>query len=167
MAITRTAIIDDDGSGKTGTVIDNAWKQELYNQIDGALVAAAGTWQAVTLAGGVSSETTGATLATAIVTNRMIRVAPTVILWMVRFDSLSVEASTASVILNYPQVGATPFSVANINQINPVTYSTPSLGGLYMQPLAVNRFKIRKNDFTNMAAGAYYLAFSAILEAAP
>ncbi|HMJ86606.1 MAG TPA: hypothetical protein VK504_25690 [Vicinamibacterales bacterium] len=35
MPITRTAIIDDDGSGKTGTVIDNAWKQELYNQIDG------------------------------------------------------------------------------------------------------------------------------------
>lgn len=36
MAITRTPIIDDDGSGTTGTVIDNAWKQELYNQIDAA-----------------------------------------------------------------------------------------------------------------------------------
>jgi hypothetical protein len=32
--ITRTPIIDDDGSGRTGTVIDNAWKQEFYNQID-------------------------------------------------------------------------------------------------------------------------------------
>src|SRR5262245_21412071 len=34
MAITRTPIIDDDGSGTTGTVIDNAWKQEFYDQID-------------------------------------------------------------------------------------------------------------------------------------
>ena len=34
MAITRTPIHDDDGSGTTGTIIDNAWKQELYNQID-------------------------------------------------------------------------------------------------------------------------------------
>ena len=34
MPITRTPIIDDDGSGTTGTVIDNAWKQELYGQID-------------------------------------------------------------------------------------------------------------------------------------
>ena len=43
MAITRTPIIDDDGTGTTGTVLDNAWKQELYDQIDaaGALVAPA------------------------------------------------------------------------------------------------------------------------------
>lgn len=41
MAITRTPIIDDDGSGTTGTVIDNAWKQEFYNQID-AIVG--GAW---------------------------------------------------------------------------------------------------------------------------
>ena len=37
MAITRTPIVDDDGSGTTGTVLDNAWKQELYTQIDAAL----------------------------------------------------------------------------------------------------------------------------------
>jgi len=42
MPITRTPIIDDDGSGTTGTVIDNAWKQELYNQID-ALTAPYGS----------------------------------------------------------------------------------------------------------------------------
>jgi len=40
MAITRTPIIDDDGTGTTGTVIDNAWKTELYNQIDAAGVPA-------------------------------------------------------------------------------------------------------------------------------
>ena len=36
MNITRTAIVDDDLSGTTGTVLDNAWKQELYGQIDAA-----------------------------------------------------------------------------------------------------------------------------------
>ena len=37
MAITRTPMIDDDGSGTTGTIINNAWKQELYGQIDGLI----------------------------------------------------------------------------------------------------------------------------------
>jgi hypothetical protein len=45
MPITRTPIIDDDGTGRSGTVIDNAWKQELYNQID-ALSGASGLWTA-------------------------------------------------------------------------------------------------------------------------
>jgi len=43
MAITRTAMVDDDGSGTTGTIINNAWKTELYNQIDGAL-GSGGNW---------------------------------------------------------------------------------------------------------------------------
>jgi len=32
--ITRTPIVNDDGTGTTGTILDNAWKQELYDQID-------------------------------------------------------------------------------------------------------------------------------------
>ena len=45
MAITRTPIIDDDGTGTTGTVIDNAWKTEFYNQIDATLgVSSMLTW---------------------------------------------------------------------------------------------------------------------------
>jgi hypothetical protein len=35
--IQRTPIIDDDLTGTIGTVIDNAWKQQFYNQIDAAL----------------------------------------------------------------------------------------------------------------------------------
>lgn len=34
MAIIRTPIQDDDGSGYTGTILNNVWKQELYDQID-------------------------------------------------------------------------------------------------------------------------------------
>ena len=43
MPITRTNMIDDDGTGTTGTIINNAWKQELYNQIDGMAPALAWT----------------------------------------------------------------------------------------------------------------------------
>jgi len=39
MAITRTPWIDDDGTGTTGTVLNNAVKQELYDQIDAAIAA--------------------------------------------------------------------------------------------------------------------------------
>lgn len=41
VTITRTARIDDDGSGTTGTVINNAEKTSLYNEIDGALAKVA------------------------------------------------------------------------------------------------------------------------------
>jgi len=37
MAITRTPLIDDDGSGTTGTILNNAWQTGLYNAIDAAL----------------------------------------------------------------------------------------------------------------------------------
>jgi hypothetical protein len=42
IGITRTPIVDDDGTGTTGTIIDNAWKQELYNQIDAVVAANVG-----------------------------------------------------------------------------------------------------------------------------
>jgi len=48
MAITRTSMVDDDGSGTVGTIINNAWKTELYNQIDGigTLIGYTPTWTA-------------------------------------------------------------------------------------------------------------------------
>jgi hypothetical protein len=41
VTITRTAWVDDDGTGTTGTVINNAVKTDLYNQIDTALAKVA------------------------------------------------------------------------------------------------------------------------------
>ena len=59
MAITRTPMVDDDGSGTTGTIINNAWKQEMYDQIDaalgGGLTITTGTWTpTLTAEGGAS-----------------------------------------------------------------------------------------------------------------
>ena len=50
MPITRTPIVDDSGGGTDGTVIDNAWKQELYNQIDAFALMAPWTEVEATLA---------------------------------------------------------------------------------------------------------------------
>lgn len=50
MPITRTPMVDDDGDGTTGTILNNAWKQELYSQIDG-VVGREGTWTAVDASG--------------------------------------------------------------------------------------------------------------------
>jgi hypothetical protein len=62
MAITRTAMIDDDGSGTTGTIINNAWKTELYNQIDSVVAGASGAWVDVVFnAGYFTTPTAGAT----------------------------------------------------------------------------------------------------------
>jgi hypothetical protein len=52
MPITRTPIVDDSGTGMDGTVLNNAWKTELYNQIDNM----ANTTPPVTI---VSSSLTG------------------------------------------------------------------------------------------------------------
>jgi hypothetical protein len=41
VTITRTAWIDDDGTGTTGTVLNNAVKTSIYNEIDGALAKVA------------------------------------------------------------------------------------------------------------------------------
>lgn len=43
MAITRTPIVDDDGTGTTGTLINAAWKDEFYDQIDAAIAASPGS----------------------------------------------------------------------------------------------------------------------------
>lgn len=45
--ITRTSDVDDDGTGTTGTAHDAAWKEEIYDQIDGV----AGTEQTTTATG--------------------------------------------------------------------------------------------------------------------
>jgi len=65
MPITRTAMIDDDGSGTTGTIINNAWKQEFYGQID-ALVGNILPWTPV--------DASGAGLTFSVATARYVKV---------------------------------------------------------------------------------------------
>lgn len=47
MPITRTAWIDDDGTGTVGTIVNNAEKTVLYNQIDAALAVLTPTYTTI------------------------------------------------------------------------------------------------------------------------
>jgi hypothetical protein len=67
--ITRTALVDDDGTGTTGTIINNAWKQQLYDQIDDLL--------SDPLELGSSLAVTGTITATGIVTATAVRFSST------------------------------------------------------------------------------------------
>ncbi|HEX4346389.1 MAG TPA: hypothetical protein VHZ73_02390 [Vicinamibacterales bacterium] len=57
--IARTAITDDSGSGADGTVLDNAWKQELYDQIDDLAAAVEAGVPTPTVPGTSAVATTG------------------------------------------------------------------------------------------------------------
>jgi hypothetical protein len=63
VTIVRTAWIDDDGTGTTGTVINNAVKTALYNDIDGALAKVAQLAGNNTFTGGLTCNTLLATFA--------------------------------------------------------------------------------------------------------
>jgi len=69
MSITRTPIIDDDGSGTTGTVIDNAWKTEFYNQIDAALTGGGSSEVIIQTTAGVIPLTAGKSLHVIVMNN--------------------------------------------------------------------------------------------------
>lgn len=62
MPITRTSWVDDDGSGQTGTVINNAEKTTLYNQIDAYV---GGNWGTIPFSAGNYSSNSGAWTVTA------------------------------------------------------------------------------------------------------
>ncbi len=95
MPITRTPMIDDDGSGTTGTIINNAWKQELYNQIDAYVQSWVATPFNAAQFGAVAPMTW--TVTAGQVTANWYLIVGRVLFW-----NLSIEAST---------VGGTPTSV--------------------------------------------------------
>jgi len=64
--ITRTAWTDDDGSGTSGTVINNAEKTALYDQIDGALEDVAEVTVALTTHGVVIASAADGVKSTAV-----------------------------------------------------------------------------------------------------
>lgn len=55
MPITRTPLVDDDGSGTTGTILNNAWLQAIYDAIDaltaGMVPQAVGTFTPIDASG--------------------------------------------------------------------------------------------------------------------
>ena len=135
MAITRTAMVDDDGSGTTGTILNNAWKQELYTQIDGATGA---VWtnvpfNAANFAG--SAPMVWTVGAPAVVTNRYTRIG-NVLVWSVYlswFSGSNVLSGSATPTLKMTLPGG---CLLQDTQVAPIVYA-PSIAGAQVNGLVV------------------------------
>jgi hypothetical protein len=153
MAITRTPIIDDDGTGTTGTVIDNAWKTELYNQIDG-VVGGAG-WANVTF--NVANFWTGVT-AGMLAANRFTVINKT-LFWQVQIVGAPAPApGTASLLL------VTPVSPV-FGVVMPVAYAVDAggaiTGAVFLDAAGSTKISVYKTS--GNWSGTVYCYFTAII----
>ena len=117
MAITRTPMVDDDGSGLTGTPINNAWKQEFYNQIDAMQII--GTW--------TPTDASAAGLTLNVLSARYARTGIVVLIWC--HLVYPATASTASA-----AIGGLPF----LNSTN--------LSGFYQTYGLTHSFSLNPNE---------------------
>jgi hypothetical protein len=176
MAITRTPMVDDDGSGTTGTIINNAWKTELYNQIDGITVTPP-AWIAVPHSAANFTASTGTwTVDAADQVNYSYSIvnANTIAL---TFDlrTTSVSASTQFLYLKLPPALAkvvrstAQTAIAVSNNGTPVTgamYAQPGANYLYIMLANLGAFAIATNA-TNVMGTVFVDVTSATAQDAP
>lgn len=168
MAITRTPIIDDDGSGTTGTVIDNAWKQELYNQIDGLVGGpTGGVWNAVPFDAskfGAAPPLVWTVAAGHVQANRYLIVNNKTLLWNVYILGSTLSGAPSSQLHLILPVGLTAKHTkaqTPIASLADNVYNTGFLettGGFYIG--------VNKTALTNYALGPLHVAFTAVIELA-
>jgi len=154
MPITRTNMIDDDGSGTTGTILNNAWKQELYGQIDGVVEPAPVTipHSALIFNGGLVVTAAQLTLCDYVRHGRDVHL-------RIVITAATVTAGASASI----GIGGLPFTLANGPSLMTITslaaagwgtcMTAPQAGG---NSVALNRF-----DFATWpasAGGAYFYA---------
>ena len=145
MAITRTAMIDDDGSGTTGTILNNAWKQELYTQIDAADLAAAGVWQQVPFnaLNFINFTVTPAQ----VTTNRYVKIGRTVF-WVLTISGATIPGATGNLAVTVP--GGLPAQVQSnflMDHIPPGGAWSPGRAGTAGEQTADYRFSRGEHAF--------------------
>lgn len=157
MAITRTPIVNDDGTNSTGTVWENAWKQELYDQIDGAIGAdLSPAWTNL----GPLSWITDSQAITGVghQLNMYRRIGANMIHWMGFFNPITIPGTTSGIYIT-----TTPFIGTQAIAYFPISYSSfPAImqyGG--------NRYVFKRYDGQNWAAGNIALAWSVTIDVVP
>jgi hypothetical protein len=161
MAITRTPIINDDGSCTTGTIWDNAWKQELYNQIDAADGDSA--WHA---GPSVSLTDDGGNPVACTVLTTLTRYRPigaTAVIWNCALNPITVTAATTAI---YVILGTRPFSLtAPAGTVYPIAWSGPM--GVHLNAVNTGALSLTTDNGANFAAGSLWAYWSIVLECAP
>jgi len=98
MPITRTIMIDDDGTGTTGTVLNNAWLQTIYGQID-TLV---GPWTPIPFVpGNFTSDGSGAWTVTSVTTLKYAKIGNVVHVALVTTNA-SIAGNPATLSITLP-----------------------------------------------------------------
>lgn len=133
MAITRTAMIDDDGSGTTGTILNNAWKQELYTQID--TMYPSGSW--------TPTDGSGAGLALAITAARYWRLDKLVVI-MAHLSFPATSNPNPAAISGLP-VACGPASGGFYSTYTDAHTFLLTSGNTYVQPLNPTTGAVRTN----------------------
>jgi hypothetical protein len=166
VTITRTAWIDDDGSGTTGTVINNAVKTELYNQIDEGFGKLAVGGQGVPIAHPFNAADYTATAplvwaptAGEIATN-VYSVVGKQLFWLVQIASSTTGAAGPEVqvrlpggfVYSYPVVGSS--SYANVGG---------SLAPLFITGSGAGRVGLSHADGAAINVGPLYVYFAITL----
>jgi hypothetical protein len=162
MPITRTPMIDDDGSGTTGTIINNAWKQELYNQIDATV---GGVWQNVPYAAGNFTGSGGMTWtvdAGAQALNRYALMGKT-LFWAVYIAGGQV-GGTASNSLYITIPGGYSAGIYRGGNATAQLYDGIHQAGFVSVESAGTKLRIQKITEANFSLGLSYIRFSTILE---
>jgi hypothetical protein len=176
MPIARTPMVDDDGSGTTGTIINNAWKTELYNQIDG-IAATPPNWLAVPHSAANFTASTGTwTVDAADQVNysySMVNANTLVLTFDLR--TTSVSAATQFLFLKLPPAIAkivrstAQTAIAVSNNGTPITaavYAQPGANYLYIMLANLAAFAVATNA-TNVMGTVFVDVMSATAEDAP
>lgn len=164
--IVRTPIHNDDLSGTTGTILDNAWKQELYDQIDADVAAVVGGIPAPTAwipvpfnaanfsANGAMTWTVGAPAITA----NQYYVSGKLMFWVLYlswFAGSNVVGGTPNTTLFLTLPGG--LQLVSQPSMIPITYcqvaGVPVLAGLYAST-GGTKLQVSKADGSNFAAGS-------------
>jgi hypothetical protein len=165
MPITRTPMIDDDGTGTTGTIINNAWKQELYNQID-ALAAAPGVWVDVPFSAANFTASGGAAWTVAasnVLLNRYTVIGKTVV-WSVYVENTSISGATPAELYIRIPGGFTVKPYSGSTATAQLNDATPHGGTVYGH-LNGTKVTIQQNPYAFFTANAATVVmFTASLE---
>jgi hypothetical protein len=158
MPITRTPIIDDSGSGQDGTVLDNAWKQQFYDQIDGALP--------IDLTSGFIDLTTvwktdaGVVLSPTVELNRYKRITPfsggSLIYWEGGVSAISLATATGFITCE-----SLPFSSLSTQQYFPFTRS--HMGGGFFSYGGAGSQRFMRMDQQAWPVGTGYLFWAVVM----
>ena len=147
---TWPVIIDDDGTGTTGTVVSAA----LFDLVKGYI---ASPWTTIPYAAANFCDSAGTPLGTSLIQkNVYCRIAAGTILWSFYANTLALPGASAGI-----HIRNLPFQFPDLFTVNPVSLaSVPA----YLEAITATQVAIKRLDLQAWAGGSHYAAFMAIVQ---